>query len=75
MPCPHFQVSLVKRSAGKSAVAGAAYQSGTDIYSGYEQKWKKYHTKPEKSQEQLAQRQREEELIRSNDKKNQYFIK
>ena len=46
MPCPHFQVSLVKRSAKKSAVAGAAYQSGTDIYSDYEQKWKKYHTKP-----------------------------
>ena len=43
MPCPHFQVSLVKRSAKKSAVAGAAYQSGTDIYSDYEQKWKKYH--------------------------------
>ena len=46
MPCPHFQVSLVKRSAKKSAVAGAAYQSGTDIYSDYEQKWKKYHIKP-----------------------------
>ena len=46
MPCPHFEVSLVKRSAKKSAVAGAAYQSGTDIYSDYEQKWKKYRTKP-----------------------------
>ena len=46
MPCPHFEVSLVKRSAKKSAVAGAAYQSGTDIYSDYEQKWKKYRSKP-----------------------------
>ena len=46
MPCPHFQVSLVKRSMKKSVVAGAAYQSGTDIYSDYELKWKKYKTKP-----------------------------
>ena len=46
MPCPHFEVSLVKRSAKKSAVAGAAYQSGTNIYSDYEQKWKKYLAKP-----------------------------
>ena len=45
MPCPHFEVSLVKRSTGKSAVAGAAYQSGTDLYSEYQQRWKRYRSK------------------------------
>ena len=28
IPCPHFKISIVKRSQGQSAVAGAAYQSG-----------------------------------------------
>ena len=45
MPCPHFKVSIVKRSEGKSAVAGAAYQSGTNIFSEHDQSWKRYKRK------------------------------
>lgn len=40
MLCPHHRVTIVQRSEGKSAVAGAAYQSGENIYSEYDQKWK-----------------------------------
>ena len=46
MPCPHFEVSIVKRSDGKSAVASAAYQSGMNLFSEYQQKWKRYADKP-----------------------------
>ena len=46
MPCPHFEVSIVKRSDDKSAVASAAYQSGMNLYSEYQQKWKRYASKP-----------------------------
>ena len=45
LPCPHFKVSIVKRSEGKSAVAGAAYQSGTNIFSEHDQTWKRYKRK------------------------------
>lgn len=38
MPCPHFEVSIVKRSDDKSAVASAAYQSGMNLFSEYQQK-------------------------------------
>ena len=40
MPCPHFKISIVKRSQGQSAVAGAAYQSGERMFSEYDQKTK-----------------------------------
>ena len=46
MPCPHFEVSIVKRSDAKSAVASAAYQSGMNLFSEYQQKWKRYADKP-----------------------------
>ena len=49
MLCPHHRVTIVQRSEGKSAVAGAAYQSGENIYSEYDQKWKNY--KAEKAAE------------------------
>lgn len=45
MPCPHFSVSIVKRSQSKSAVAGAAYQSGTNLFSEYDQTWRRYSYK------------------------------
>ena len=45
MPCPHFEVSIVKRSDDKSAVASAAYQSGMNLFSEYQQKWKRYADK------------------------------
>jgi len=32
MPCPHFSVSIVKRSHGQSAVAASAYQSGDKLF-------------------------------------------
>ena len=38
IPCPHFKITIVKRSQGQSAVAGAAYQSGERLFSEYDQK-------------------------------------
>ncbi len=38
--CPHFKITIVKRSQGQSAVAGAAYQSGERLFSEYDQKTK-----------------------------------
>ena len=32
IPCPHFKITIVKRSQGQSAVAGAAYQSGERLF-------------------------------------------
>lgn len=37
MPCPHFEMNIVQRSEGQSAVAAAAYQSGKKLYSEYDQ--------------------------------------
>ncbi len=42
IPCPHFQISIQKRSENKSAVAGAAYQSGTKLFSDYDYRTKNY---------------------------------
>ena len=42
MPCPHFNITVVQRSQGRSAVAAAAYQSCGRIYSDYDMKWKNY---------------------------------
>ena len=47
IPCPHFKISIVKRSQGQSAVAGAAYQSGERLFSEYDQKMKFYNKKKE----------------------------
>lgn len=33
MPCPHFSITIVKGSKGKSVVAAAAYDSGQKLYS------------------------------------------
>jgi len=38
IPCPHFKITIVKRSQGQSAVAGAAYQSGERLFSEYDQR-------------------------------------
>ncbi len=45
MPCPHNQISIVRRSNRQSAVAAAAYQSGEKLFCEYDQKIKQY---PEK---------------------------
>lgn len=45
MPCPHYKVTIVKRSDNKSAVAGAAYQSEENLFSEYDQKWKYWKSK------------------------------
>lgn len=42
MPCPDFGVSIMSRSAGKSAVASAAYQSCSQLFSDYDSKTKNY---------------------------------
>ena len=47
IPCPHFKISIVKRSQGQSAVAGAAYQSGERLFSEHDQKTKFYNKKKE----------------------------
>ena len=48
MPNPHFDISgAAQRSQGKSAVAGAAYQSGEKLFSEYDQKMKDYTRKRE----------------------------
>ena len=39
--CPHFSVSIRTRS-GSSAVAGAAYAAGQNLFSQYEQQMKYY---------------------------------
>ena len=45
MPCPHFDIRVVQRSEGDSAVASAAYQSGEKLYSQYDRKFKNYEDK------------------------------
>ena len=45
MPNPHFNITITQRSKGKSAVAGAAYQSGSRIFSEYDQQYKNYSKK------------------------------
>lgn len=45
MPCPHFSISIVKRSAGQSAVASAAYQSGAALFSEHDNEPKAYSEK------------------------------
>ena len=45
MPNPHFNISIIQRSRGQSAVAGAAYQSGDRLFSEYDQKYKDYSRK------------------------------
>ena len=47
MPCPHYDIRIVKRSAGQSAVASAAYQSGEKLYCEYEMVMKDYSSKEE----------------------------
>jgi len=45
MACPHFNIRIVQRSKGQSAVAAAAYQSGERLRSEYDQSWKHYRGK------------------------------
>ena len=45
IPCPHFKITITKRSNRQSAVAGAAYQSGESLFSEYDQKQKAYTDK------------------------------
>lgn len=45
MPCPHFSVSIVKRSDNSSAVSAAAYQSASKLYCNYDQDAKDYRYK------------------------------
>lgn len=47
MPCPHFAVSIVKRSRGQSAVAASAYQSGEKLFCQSDHKQKYYSHKKE----------------------------
>lgn len=40
MPCPHYEMNIVKRSSLQSAVAAAAYQSGEKLFCDYDQEIK-----------------------------------
>lgn len=42
MPCPHFEVTIVKRSKAESAVAASAYQSGEKLFCKYSQEIKDF---------------------------------
>ena len=42
---PHFEIKITKRSKRQSAVAGAAYQSGENLFSEYDQKHKDHRRK------------------------------
>ena len=48
--------SIVKRSQGQSAVAGAAYQSGERLFSDYDQKTKFYNKKKDVYKRQISDR-------------------
>ncbi len=45
MPCPDFNVKILSRSDNKSAVASAAYQSCSKLFSEYDGKTKNYNYK------------------------------
>ena len=45
MANPHFEIKITKRRKRQSAVAGAAYQSGENLFSEYDQKHKDYRKK------------------------------
>ncbi len=45
MPCPHYDIKIVQRSKRQSAVAAAAYQSGDQLFSEYDQRQKSYSEK------------------------------
>lgn len=47
IPCPHFKITIVKRSQGQSVVAGTVYQSGERLFSEYDQETKFYNKKKE----------------------------
>ncbi len=47
MPCPHYDIVIIKRSEDRSAVASAAYQSGERLFSEYDQEQKYYGYKTE----------------------------
>ena len=47
VPCPHFNVKIVQRSRGQSAIAAAAYQSGSRLFSENDHKVKWYSNKKE----------------------------
>ncbi len=45
MTCPHFDINIIKRSEGQSAVNAAAYQAGEKLYSEREKKYMYQGTK------------------------------
>ncbi len=45
MPNPHFTITITKRSEGRAVVADATYQSGSRLFSEYDQKYKDYTRK------------------------------
>ena len=53
MPCPHFEINIVKRSEGGSAVDAAAYQTGEKLYSEWEKKYMYQGTKEELAHKEI----------------------
>ena len=47
MTCPHFEINIVKKSEGGSAVSAAAYQTGEKLFSDWDRKYMYHGTKEE----------------------------
>lgn len=47
LPCPHYDIVIIKRSEDRSAVVSAAYQSGERLFFEYDQEQKYYGHKSE----------------------------
>ena len=53
MPCPHYKITIIKRSNNESAVSAAAYQSGEKLFSEYDQEQKYYPYKNEVTHKEI----------------------
>ena len=53
MSCPHYRITIIKRSENESAVSAAAYQSGEKLFSEYDQAQKYYPYKTEVTHKEI----------------------
>lgn len=53
MPCPHYKITIIKRSKNESAISAAAYQSGEKLFSEYDQAQKYYPYKNEVTHKEI----------------------
>ena len=53
LPCPHYKITIVRRSENESAVSAAAYQNGEKLFSEYDQQQKHYPYKTEVTHKEI----------------------